>query len=275
MHMAMARQLIGGTAMYMAYHWFSQGDMTAGRLFDTPGQKQAENNDNRPYYSMKLGDHWYGYGRIPVLGPLMMTMADLVDAHAHADTPLAKQTYITLGAAVVAHAMSSMSYFTALHQMFQMGDEPSVVGYIASQEAGTLVPGVLRDIAEQQDPNRRRVDNVLDNLREGLPFVREQLLPKINQETGQPLANASNITPFDFQKVSHDKLTNEWVRLGLGITEPPKEENFVRHAGKYGKEQITPDPILPGTASLRRIEDADKYYFPFFMGKLKIMQWQE
>ena len=42
-----------------------------------------------------------------------------------------------------------------------------------------------------------------------------------------------------------------------------------------GKEQITPDPILPGTASLRRIEDADKYYFPFFMGKLKIMQWQE
>ncbi len=40
-------------------------------------------------------------------------------------------------------------------------------------------------------------------------------------------------------------------------------------------QQINPDPILPGTASLRRIEDADKYYFPFFMGKLKIMQWQE
>jgi hypothetical protein len=38
---------------------------------------------------------------------------------------------------------------------------------------------------------------------------------------------------------------------------------------------IAPDPILPGTASIRRIEDIDKYYFPFFMGKLTVIQWQE
>jgi hypothetical protein len=46
-------------------------------------------------------------------------------------------------------------------------------------------------------------------------------------------------------------------------------------AAKALAGQLSPDPILPGTASIRRIEDIDKYYFPFFMGKLTVIQWQE
>ena len=39
----------------------------------------------------------------------------------------------------------------------------------------------------------------------------------------------------------------------------------------------TPQPIaiLPGSAAINRIDDANRYYFPFFMGKLAIIQWQE
>jgi hypothetical protein len=42
-----------------------------------------------------------------------------------------------------------------------------------------------------------------------------------------------------------------------------------------GKEQIEPLSVLPGTASLRINSGIRRYFFPFFMGKISIMQWQE
>jgi hypothetical protein len=40
-------------------------------------------------------------------------------------------------------------------------------------------------------------------------------------------------------------------------------------------KQIKADAVLAGTASIRKNEYVNKYFFPFFMGKLSIMQWQE
>lgn len=244
MHMAIARQMMGTAASYGAYELFKRGLITGGHLFDSAGQRNVDKVVT-PYYSMKIGDKWYAYDRIPIIGGLLSVAADASDYMENSSDEQAKFAFPVALGLLFAHTTASTPFFTGFHDLFNAADEPSTLPRVVDSQLGSVVPSIFSQTAAQFDPYARNVkgdtltQGLINEFKSRIPGLRETLPPQVSPITGQPLPNSSGWSPFSSEPVDNDVVASEAKRLGLGITGAPAQVHMLRHSGKLGEVKTT------------------------------------
>lgn len=217
-----ARQIIGATVATLAAAAIKGGTMTGGSMWMSPQQKQARLDAGIPDYSFKIGNEWHSYQRYQPFGTIAEVSSDLMDIYEHstaderADIP--KMLYT-----VISHAVISQSYFEGLHQFMSAAESEQSGARYFDGFIGAFVPSFLGQTAGSIDPNKRRIDSLMDELQSKIPLWREKLLPQINPLTGEPLQNVSGLTLSHAMTESPDPVLTEAARLNIGVSKAPKK----------------------------------------------------
>lgn len=179
-----AKQALGVAATMYVNHLVEQGLLTG-----------SEPTGDKPKYSVKLGDTWYGYGRIEPLATVIGLAVDLHETvNKYKRDPLAKQevwrdikTYGGLYSKAIADNITQKSFMEGFAKMFAAAVEPGrYLSNFLESYSTALVPAGVAAAARTIDPIEREVTGFLDKVKSRTPSMREQLPPKYDI-TGQPV----------------------------------------------------------------------------------------
>lgn len=179
-----AKQALGVAATLYVNNLVEQGLLTG-----------SEPTGDKPKYSVKIGDTWYGYGRIEPLATVVGLAVDLHETvNKYKRDPLAKQDglkdiqkYGGLYLKAIGDNITQKSFMEGFAKMFAAAVEPerNAKSFLESY-ATALVPAGVAAAARTLDPLEREVTGFLDKVKSRTPGVREQLPPKYDI-TGQPV----------------------------------------------------------------------------------------
>jgi hypothetical protein len=179
-----AKQALGVAATMYVNNLVEQGLLTG-----------SEPSGDKPKYSVKVGDTWYGYGRIEPLATVVGLAVDLHetvnkykrDPLASQDTLKDVQKYGGLYLKAIGDNITQKSFMEGFAKMFAAAVEPerNAKSFLESY-ATALVPAGVAAAARTLDPLEREVTGFLDKVKSRTPGVREQLPPKYDL-TGQPV----------------------------------------------------------------------------------------
>ena len=239
--LAIARQVIGAGVMYGVMKAVEGGTMTGGFLSMTPAEREAALAEGKQPYSFKIGDKHFSYSRLEYASHIAGLAADLTEIGARASKDDKANVWL-LSAAILGHSMISSTYMAGMNELMQaIGDPARAAKRWGYQFAGSFEPALTAQVATANDPYKRRVDTLTDELKSRLPYFRDQLLPQLNSGTGEPVPNNKNMTIFDVSTQSHDPVLSEAERLGVNLGKAPKTVSIGRGLGKLGKIDITPE----------------------------------
>lgn len=242
--LAMARMVVGGVVATTVLTAMESGNLTGGGIAD-PEKRRAKMAAGWQPYSIKFGDTYYNYARIDPLGRLLATVADI--AEISQAVGLDAHDKINLGGVMVAaigNATISQTYLSGLASAIGALTDPQRYGdKILDQYAASLVPSIIGQTAAAMDPKAREVNGVLDAIQARIPIWREQLLPKINPLTGEPIKpeRLFPLAPVITTKATEDKVLSEAARLGVSLPVAPKKVHLGRGVGKLGDVKIAPE----------------------------------
>ena len=180
----MAKQMLGVAATAYVNHLVEQGVLTG-----------TSPSGDKPKLSVKVGDTWYGYGRIEPLATvigLAVDMHDLVDKYKK--DPEAKQEvmkdvekYGGLYLKAIGDNITQKSFMEGFSKMFAAAVEPerNATSFLQSY-ATALVPAGVAAVARTIDPIEREVTTFLDRVKSRVPGAREALPVKYDI-TGEPM----------------------------------------------------------------------------------------
>lgn len=178
-----AKQALGVAATAYVNHLVEQGMLTG-----------SEPSGDKPKYSVKIGDTWYGYGRIEPLATVVGLAVDLHetvnkykrDPEAGTDTLKDVQKYGGLYLKAIGDNITQKSFMEGFAKMFNaiVDPERNAKSFLESY-ATALVPAGVAAVARTVDPLEREVTGFLDKVKSRTPGLREELPPKYDI-TGQP-----------------------------------------------------------------------------------------
>jgi hypothetical protein len=178
-----AKQALGVAATLYVNSLVDQGLLTG-----------SEPTGDKPKYSVKIGDTWYGYGRIEPLATVVGLAVDLHETvNKYKRDPLAGQDglkdiqkYGGLYLKAIGDNITQKSFMEGFAKMFAAVVEPerNAKNFLESY-ATALVPAGVAAVARTIDPLEREVTGFLDKVKSRTPGMREELPPKFDI-TGQP-----------------------------------------------------------------------------------------
>lgn len=179
-----AKQLLGVAATVYVNHLVDQGLLTG-----------SNPTGDKPKYSVKLGDTWYGYGRIEPLATVVGLAVDLHETfNKYRRDPMAGQDtwedvkkYGGLYLTAIGNNITQKSFMEGFSKMFAAAAEPGTyLGNFLQSYSTALVPAGVAAVARTVDPIEREATTFLDRVRSRTPGMREELPPKYDI-TGQPM----------------------------------------------------------------------------------------
>jgi hypothetical protein len=242
--MAFARMIIGGTVMMVVAAAVKEGTITGGLAVD-PDKRRAQLAAGIQPYSIKIGDSYYSYARLEPLGRMMSAVADASEIMNELEDD--SQDKLDVAAVIVAsigNATVSQNYLSGLANAINAVTVPERYGdRWTHQYAGSLVPSLIAQPATALDPHAREVNSVFEAIQARIPIWREELLPKRNTLTGQPVEpeRLFPLAPVSVTRESKDKVLTEAARLGIRLPIAPKKVHVGRGTGRIGDVEITPE----------------------------------
>jgi len=206
-------------------------------------------------HSVRIGDMWYSYQRLGVMGLLAGVAADFHDIIHQ----LGKEDALTVANSLV-HAIAQNildeSFMKGPADLIQAIEDPGRYGeqYLA-QWATSLVPFSvgMAQLDRAMDPYTREARTVLDSVRAKIPGASENLMPR-RDIWGEPIANRSALggaalTAIYEQAVNRDPVNAAMVKLGVKAAMPPHSirnvqltdqqyDDFSRIAGRMAKLRL-------------------------------------
>ena len=171
-----AKQALGAAATLYVNHLVDQGLMTG-----------SEPTGDKPKYSVKIGDTWYGYGRIEPLATVVGLAVDLHetvnkykrDPKARQDIVKDIQKYGGLYLQAIGDNITQKSFMEGFAKMFAAMVEPerNAQNFLESY-ATALVPAGVAAVARTIDPIEREVTSFFDKVKSRTPGLRQELPPK-------------------------------------------------------------------------------------------------
>ena len=238
-------------------------------------------------YSVKIGNHWYGFEWLPIIGPLLAGAADFHEARKYGDANFLD----ALGTA--AGTVTEMSALQGLNRLFG-GYGNTVEGFADALLGlpGQAVPSIMRQFAKTADEYERTtydpnaIVSELKYVASGIPFVRN-LLPEAVDMFGNPVeagdgrgygarALENFLSPGWLSEEKDDPLTNELLRLAesgnavgistIGKTYTDSTGRTVKmSAAQYHDYQVTRGTVMAeimegvmSSASYNSLTDAQK-----------------
>jgi hypothetical protein len=239
---ALAELGLGTALMAGTMALFFAGRIT-GSSVGTPGSKNVKESAGQQPMSVKFGDTWYDISRIQPIGTLVILAADIANAWDHLEEHEQDKVPKILATAF-ANAITNQTMLQGLTMLVNAISEPDRrIPAMLNSYAGSIVPfsGLMRQSAEAMDTERRRIDGVRDAFIASVPALRQNLLPKINVMTGEPLEVKGRTMGQKTTKEAEDKVLSEAARLGVGVSKAPKSLQLPSPDRKIGKVELTPE----------------------------------
>lgn len=187
--------------------------MSKGLMTGQPKNAQEAQQwelENKPANSLLVNGKWRSINSI---GPQQLVM--LAGAKAQ---EAGKNGSLPQYAAALGKDQLSQTFLAGVQGPLQALNDPvRYGGTYAQNTAAGLIPNFVKDVAKSTDPTAREINSVPDALANGLPGVRNNLLPKRNV-LGQPIAQeptgpAAFYDLFNSKTPVNNPLINELGRL--------------------------------------------------------------
>jgi len=242
---AMAQLAFGRITLATVWMLADGGHITGGDLGTQPEKRVSAAAGEQPY-SVKLGDAYYGYQRMPIVGQLMGMAADAQQVYAKLDDPEEKDRLLAMLSFAFAQNVTNPTVFRGLSDVIDAVRYPDRYGerYIQNL-VGKIVPNIVAEGAEGLDDYRREVDTILEAVQARIPGARESLFPAVDV-WGEPIPTTDRLwpgAPFNVRQQSDDPVRLEAARLGVGIAPPPRTVRVPTKGirGELGEVDLTPE----------------------------------
>jgi hypothetical protein len=222
----LARNTIGGMLSLWAYYLGHSGLMTGAPTGNTDRDVQ-----DKPSYSVRIGNHWVSYRYAT---PLALALAAGAGAgNSERENPGNKAA--DLGNALKSSTkalggiplIESLNYlvqgFTNAVKDYAAGkSESTTAAKFATEQATSAIPQGVANLAAWMDSSQRAPQNWLDEFKQRLPLLREQVAPKLGPD-GKPLpaiGNLGGFSPITVEDVNQDPVIAEMARLHIPVPKP-------------------------------------------------------
>jgi hypothetical protein len=176
--------------------------------------------------SIKVGNQYYGYGRLDPLSQFLGSAADLAAVSDDLNQPRVDQYVMGLTLGFMNH-MTTKSYLTGITNILDAIKEPDQRGvdYI-KKWSGSLVPTLVRNIEQQIDPTIRETTGFFDQIISEVPGWSETLPPKRDLK-GDPIISEGSVGPdmlsfINKSTLKSDPVWKELVDNKISISPIPK-----------------------------------------------------
>ncbi|MGH6792840.1 MAG: hypothetical protein ACRECF_08895, partial [Methyloceanibacter sp.] len=259
-----ARIMLGSTVGAVAASYAADGTITGGGPAD-PKQRAALYATGWQPYSIKVGDHYYSFGRLEPLGTLLGVSADAVELSKHM-TGEEEANVAALIMGSISKNLVSKTWLRGPAELIEAVQDPDRYGdtYVRNL-TGTVVPTGIAQIARTRDPYMREARSILDKIKERVPGYRETL-PMRRDVFGAPIKlegalGPDMISPIYTSTDAKDPVANEMVRLGMAPSrllrqiagvelDAPEYDTFQKNAGGMTKAVLSKVIASPGYQSL-------------------------
>lgn len=259
-------RMLAGTALSLLFGSLAMEGYLTGSGPKDP-HEAATRRGYEPPHSIRIGDMWYQVNRLGPLGMLAGISADMYAvAHEASDGDMLK------AAAHLQHAftqnVADESWIHGVASLIQSIEDPDRYGesYLKGFVSSFVPFSVgMYQIARASDPYARQARTVMDAIIQKVPGKSQELPPKINTLTGEPLPNPdallhSGLTAIYMQKVNNDPVVRMLMDAGFFPAAPEKKirnveltpqeyEYFARIAGRTLKSMLDPLAASPGFRS--------------------------
>ena len=231
--METARNLVG-TGIFAGGALAAKNGLMSGGYSDDKDMRNAQKASGMQEYALDTGNGYLDLGWVPVLGNSLIAGAAAYDA-AQKDPDATPLEVLGSGASAGIEQLFGQSMFQGLNRVFggdsaySSGDSiaDNVVN-AAKQGITQLNPSMLRQVVQSLDEYDREVynsenDSALNNLMSGLPFLRQELQPKVDNEgnlvksnQGRGLASRlfeNMISPAKYTEKVSSPINDEAMRL--------------------------------------------------------------
>lgn len=241
---AIARQLVGTGLAFLAWKLVKDGEITGGFQSLTDEERNAKYNNGEQPYSVKMFGTWISYTRLDPVAPLFKLVADFAELSDRTEQLEDRGALFVTTAALFGNALVSQTYLKGLNDMFKGLTQTKIYGERWYQSLlGSLVPGFVSQFVSAHDPHVREVNTGLEAIANRLPILREQLRPRVNPLTGQPVANRAESTIFGVPVPSAihtadpgtDAVAAEAARLGFA---PEKQQKTLAVGGALSSKKM-------------------------------------
>ena len=253
-----SRNLVG-TLLFLAAGKLVEGGILGGQLSDDKDEKEAQKNAGMQDYAIKIGDNYYSYSWIPVIGPALAGSADFYQILNNTDKNLLDAMW-EAAEGYVQSAVFEQSALSNLEEMFSgYGGTMDNIGSTLASVSSQLVPSLVRQIAAARDPYERQtyvsgdtLQSQLNYLQSSIPGLREKLPIKRDEQGNEKLASqgrglASRILENMFlpAKVTADQsnaVRDELMRLKKSTGEVSQFQNKVTYAVERDGQKVSLTP---------------------------------
>lgn len=256
--MALSKIAMGSMASAWAADMASRGLLTGNGPSD-PGTRKVWLQTHQAN-SIRVGDQWVAYGRLEPLGAFFGIAADAQMIMGDLDDPDRQDlaTAIVIG---IGRNVTSKTFLRGLSEAVNVLGDPDRFGerYI-QQFAGTAVPSVVAQVTRagipgivEGDPVLRDVRSIYDKLASRIPGLSTTLPPRRNV-WGEVISLGGGIgpdimSPVYTNKIKLDPVSDEILRLGVGVTLPSRQilgveltpqeyDEYTRIAGEAAKKDL-------------------------------------
>lgn len=227
---ALAKIAFGSMLAGGAFALARSGIITGSRGTSSE-ERGREPSGERPL-SIKIGDKWYGYDRVPVIGGILGLVADgskIYDKMGDSDE--GKQSVLQAVATAFALNATSLPIMKGLSDVVDAVQHADRYGqhYLESLMAN-LVPlsQMSKQVAEANDDYARQVYSVWDAMQRNVPGARNKLEPARNV-AGEPVPTPNRLwfgAPIQVSEETKDPVLRELARLKVSISDIPRSVEF-------------------------------------------------
>lgn len=177
--LAMGKIALGGMISSTAFVLAKAGYITGSGPTDKNLRKTMMDAGWKPD-SIKIGDKFYGYGRLDPMSQFIGTIADFASVSDQLDQPRVDQYAMGLVLGYMNH-MNTKSYLQGISNVLDAIKQPDQRGIdYVKRWTGSLVPTIGRHIEQQIDPTIREVNGFFDQIISEVPGWSSTLLPERN-----------------------------------------------------------------------------------------------
>lgn len=273
-----SRNLVG-TLLFLAAGGLVEGGVLGGQLSDDKDEKEAQKNAGMQDYAIKIGDKYYSYSWIPVIGPALAGSADFYQILNNTDKDIVDAMW-EAAEGYIQSAVFEQSALSNLEEMFSgYGGTMDNIGSTLASVSSQLVPSLIRQVATATDPYERQtyvsgdtLQSQLNYLKSTIPGLRQTLPIKRDEQGNEKLSSqgrglGSRILENMFlpAKITADQsnaVRDELLRLKKSTGEVSQFQNKATYAVERDGQKVSLTPYqsmeyqsIYGQMSTQAIED--------------------
>jgi len=228
---ARAKMIMGtGVMSYVTY--LGMQEIVTGRGPTDPAAYRIWRENHQPY-SIRIGDRWFAYNRVEPLGVLFGLGADTAEIIRYAQDDDIKDydekmsTLVAMGIASFTDNITNKTFLTGVSNLVDAISDPERSGgYFLSRLGTSFVPRVVANVRNQMDPVRRDAQGLVDNLRNQIPTLSQDLPPRRNifgfVQVYSGALGPDFVSPFYAQTTTPDPVFDEMEKSKIRVTMPSR-----------------------------------------------------